>query len=74
MSNLALTSPQSDLDVAPLLLPATVLRNDAQALSAAHELAQAARAGRPARPAAQTALGAARTVHPQRLGQYFHSP
>ena len=35
MSNLALTSPQSDLDVAPLLLPATVLRNDAQALSAA---------------------------------------
>ncbi|MGO1270157.1 MAG: SfnB family sulfur acquisition oxidoreductase [Pseudomonas bubulae] len=44
MSNLALTSPQSDVDVAPLLLPATVLRNDAQALSAAHELAQAARA------------------------------
>ena len=43
MSNLALTSPQSDLDVAPMLLPATVLRNDAQALSAAHELAQAAR-------------------------------
>ena len=43
MSNLALTPPQSDLDVAPLLLPATVLRDDAQALSAAHELAQAAR-------------------------------
>ncbi len=43
MSNLALTPPQSDLDVAPLLLPAVVLRNDAQALSAAHELAQAAR-------------------------------
>lgn len=43
MSNLALTPPQSDLDVAPLLLPATVLRNDAQALSAAHELAQTAR-------------------------------
>ncbi|MDH0801710.1 SfnB family sulfur acquisition oxidoreductase, partial [Pseudomonas carnis] len=43
MSNLALTPPQSDLDVAPLLLPATVLRNDAQALSAARELAQAAR-------------------------------
>ncbi|WP_060764947.1 SfnB family sulfur acquisition oxidoreductase, partial [Pseudomonas fluorescens] len=43
MSNLALTPPQSDLDVAPLLSPATVLRNDAQALSAAHELAQAAR-------------------------------
>ena len=43
MSNLALTPPQSDLDVAPLLLPATVLRNDAEALSAAFELAQAAR-------------------------------
>ena len=43
MSNLALTPPQSDLDVAPLLLPATVLRNDAEALKAAHELAQAAR-------------------------------
>ena len=43
MSNLALTPPQSDLDVAPLLLPAAVLRNDAEALSAAFELAQAAR-------------------------------
>lgn len=43
MSNLALTPPQSDLDVAPLLLPAAVLRNDAEALTAAHELAQAAR-------------------------------
>ncbi|NWB64972.1 MULTISPECIES: SfnB family sulfur acquisition oxidoreductase [Pseudomonas] len=43
MSNLAQTPPQSDLDVAPLLLPAKVLRNDAEALSAAHELAQAAR-------------------------------
>jgi len=43
MSNLAVTPPQSDLDVAPLLLPATVLHNDAQALDAAHELAQAAR-------------------------------
>ena len=43
MSNLALTPPQSDLDVAPLLLPAAVLRNDAEALKAAHELAQAAR-------------------------------
>ncbi|XCY77966.1 SfnB family sulfur acquisition oxidoreductase [Pseudomonas sp. CBR-F] len=31
------------MDVAPLLLPAKVLRNDAEALSAAHELAQAAR-------------------------------
>ena len=43
MSNLAQTPPQSDLDVAPLLLPATVLRNDAEALNAAHTLAQAAR-------------------------------
>jgi len=43
MSNLAQTPPQSDLDVAPLLLPAKVLRNDAEALSAAHELAQVAR-------------------------------
>jgi SfnB family sulfur acquisition oxidoreductase len=43
MSNLAQTPPQSDLDVAPLLLPAKVLRNDAEALSAAHEVAQAAR-------------------------------
>ena len=34
MSNLALTPPKSDLDVAPLLLPAVVLRNDAQALKA----------------------------------------
>ena len=40
MSNLALTPPQSDLDVAPLLLPAHVLRNDAEALNAAHELAR----------------------------------
>jgi SfnB family sulfur acquisition oxidoreductase len=40
---LAQTPPQTDLDVAPLLLPAKVLRNDAEALSAAHELAQAAR-------------------------------
>ncbi|NWC95828.1 MULTISPECIES: SfnB family sulfur acquisition oxidoreductase [unclassified Pseudomonas] len=43
MSNLAQTPPQSELDVAPLLLPAKVLRNDAEALSAAHTLAQAAR-------------------------------
>ncbi|RMT93436.1 hypothetical protein ALP39_01211 [Pseudomonas marginalis pv. marginalis] len=43
MSNLALTPPQRDVDVAPLLLPAAVLRNDAEALSAARELAQAAR-------------------------------
>ncbi|NMZ52046.1 SfnB family sulfur acquisition oxidoreductase [Pseudomonas poae] len=43
MSNLAATPPQSDLDEAPLLLPAAVLRNDAEALSAAHTLAQAVR-------------------------------
>ena len=43
MSNLALTPPVTQLDVAPLLLPAVVLRNDAEALDAAHELAQAAR-------------------------------
>ncbi|VVN84408.1 SfnB family sulfur acquisition oxidoreductase [Pseudomonas fluorescens] len=43
MSNLADASVQSDLDIAPLLLPARVLRNDAQALKAAHELADIAR-------------------------------
>jgi SfnB family sulfur acquisition oxidoreductase len=43
MSSLADAIVQSDVDVAPLLLPAQVLRNDAQALSAAHELAQVAR-------------------------------
>jgi len=43
MSNLAQSPLQSDLDVAPLLLPAKVLRNDSEALAAAHELAQAAR-------------------------------
>ncbi|MGH8345483.1 MAG: SfnB family sulfur acquisition oxidoreductase [Pseudomonas sp.] len=43
MSSLADAIVQSDLDVAPLLLPAQVLRNDAQAINAAHELAQAAR-------------------------------
>ena len=43
MSNLADAKVQSDLDIAPLLLPAQVLRNDAQALQAAHELADAAR-------------------------------
>ncbi|MGY2292455.1 SfnB family sulfur acquisition oxidoreductase [Pseudomonas sp. SDO528_S397] len=43
MSNLAQTPHQSDLDVAPLLLPAKVLRSDAEALDAARELAQAAR-------------------------------
>jgi len=43
MSNLAQTPHQSDLDIAPLLLPAKVLLNDAEALSAAHELARTAR-------------------------------
>lgn len=43
MSNVVDASVQSDLDIAPLLLPARVLRNDAQALQAAHELADAAR-------------------------------
>jgi len=43
MSNLADTNVHSDLDSAPLLLPAKVLRDDAQALQAAHELAEAAR-------------------------------
>ncbi|RAI66228.1 SfnB family sulfur acquisition oxidoreductase [Pseudomonas fluorescens] len=43
MSSLADAIVQSDLDVAPLLLPAQVLRNDAQAINAAHELAQLAR-------------------------------
>ncbi|MFP5429214.1 MAG: SfnB family sulfur acquisition oxidoreductase, partial [Gammaproteobacteria bacterium] len=33
----------SDLDSSPLLLPAKILRNDAEALQAAHELAQVAR-------------------------------
>jgi SfnB family sulfur acquisition oxidoreductase len=43
MSNLLDAPVQSDLDIAPLLLPARVLRNDAEALQAAHELADAAR-------------------------------
>ncbi|KJK15253.1 MULTISPECIES: SfnB family sulfur acquisition oxidoreductase [unclassified Pseudomonas] len=43
MSNLAETTVHSDLDSAPLLLPAKVLSNDEQALQAAHELAEAAR-------------------------------
>lgn len=43
MSDLAQAKVQSDLDVAPLLLPAHVLRNDAEAIKAAHELAQVAR-------------------------------
>ena len=43
MSNLADAIVQSDLDIAPLLLPAQILRNDAQAIKAAHELAHVAR-------------------------------
>lgn len=43
MSDLAATPLQSDLDIAPLLLPAKVLSNDAQAIAAAHEVAQLAR-------------------------------
>ncbi|KTC20019.1 MULTISPECIES: SfnB family sulfur acquisition oxidoreductase [Pseudomonas] len=43
MSSLVHDAVHSDLDNAPLLLPAKVLRNDAEALEAAHELAAAAR-------------------------------
>ncbi|MBG8561389.1 SfnB family sulfur acquisition oxidoreductase [Pseudomonas qingdaonensis] len=43
MSSLVHEAVHSDLDNAPLLLPAKVLRNDAEALEAAHELAAAAR-------------------------------
>ncbi|PSS50197.1 SfnB family sulfur acquisition oxidoreductase [Pseudomonas sp. BBP2017] len=43
MSSLADTNVHSDLDSAPLLLPAKVLRSDAEALQAAHELAEVAR-------------------------------
>ncbi|NNJ18076.1 SfnB family sulfur acquisition oxidoreductase [Pseudomonas putida CSV86] len=43
MSNLATTTVHSDLDTAPLLLPAKVLRSDAEAIQAAHELAAIAR-------------------------------
>ncbi|WP_434675726.1 SfnB family sulfur acquisition oxidoreductase [Pseudomonas sp. D3-10] len=43
MSDLAQPKVQSDLDIAPSLLPAQVLRTDAEAIKAAHELAQLAR-------------------------------
>ncbi|WP_249679060.1 SfnB family sulfur acquisition oxidoreductase [Pseudomonas abieticivorans] len=43
MPGLAQTLVQSDLDIAPPLLPAKVLSNDAQALQAAYELAATAR-------------------------------
>ncbi|KIH81147.1 SfnB family sulfur acquisition oxidoreductase [Pseudomonas batumici] len=43
MSNLHEAQVRSDLDMAPLLLPARVLRNDAEALQAARELAEVAR-------------------------------
>ena len=39
MTDLSAVSVQHTLDVAPPLLPANVLRNDADALAAAHELA-----------------------------------
>jgi len=44
MSSQAQTLHASDLDSPPALLPAKVLRNDAEALQAAHELAAVARA------------------------------
>lgn len=44
MSSQAQTLHASDLDSPPALLPAKVLRNDAEALQAAHELATVARA------------------------------
>ena len=43
MTLLATAQLQSDLDVAPLLLAAHVLRTDNEALQAAHDLADAAR-------------------------------
>ncbi len=43
MANLNHGNPHSDIDIAPPLLPAQVLRNDAQALQAAYELASVAR-------------------------------
>lgn len=43
MSDLAQAQIQSDLDIAPPLLPPQVLRTDAEAIRAAHELAQVAR-------------------------------
>ena len=73
MSNLAQTPPQSDLDVAPLLLPATVLRNDAEALDAAHALAQAARLHAAQRDR-QRKLPWAQLEQFTRSGLYFHSP
>jgi SfnB family sulfur acquisition oxidoreductase len=43
MSDLAQAQIQSDLDIAPPLLPPQVLRTDAEAIRAAHDLAQVAR-------------------------------
>jgi alkylation response protein AidB-like acyl-CoA dehydrogenase len=43
MTDLSALLVQQTLDVAPPLLPATVLRNDADAIAAAHELAEAIR-------------------------------
>ena len=69
MSNLAQTPHQSDLDIAPLLLPAKVLLNDAEALSAAHELARTARL-QAARPDQQRKLPSAESQQftPRGLG------
>lgn len=43
MTDLSATHVQHSLDVSPTLLPAAVLRNDAEAITAAHELAKAVR-------------------------------
>lgn len=43
MTDLSATSVQHTLDVAPPLLPTTILHNDAEAIAAAHELAGAVR-------------------------------
>jgi SfnB family sulfur acquisition oxidoreductase len=45
MTDLSAFLVQQTLDVAPPLLPATVLRNDADAIAAAHELAEVVRPG-----------------------------
>jgi SfnB family sulfur acquisition oxidoreductase len=49
MTDLSATSVQHTLDVAPSLLPTTVLRNDAEAIAAAHELASVVRLSAAAR-------------------------
>jgi SfnB family sulfur acquisition oxidoreductase len=49
MTELSARSVQHTLDIAPPLLPATVLRNDAEALAAAQELAALVRVNAPTR-------------------------